>query len=55
MWDAADLVLVAIDRFWWEVFDPQDAVPGLFSGVRSRDVTGWVKAALDAVELWGDA
>lgn len=52
-WTAADAVLVAIDRFWWEVFDPESS-PGLFSGSRARDVVAWTKAGFDAVELWGD-
>lgn len=53
-WNSADAVLVGLDRFWWEVFDPEDKPTGLFSSVRSRDVLGWVGAAERAVELWGD-
>lgn len=54
LWDTADRVLAALDCFWWEVFDPEDAKPGLFSGERGRDVVAWTKAGLDAAELWGD-
>lgn len=53
-WDTADRVLLALDRFWWEVFDPACAPAGLFSGERSRDLVGWLEAALTAQELWGD-
>ena len=49
----ADRVLVALDRQWWEVFDP-DLAPGCFSSVRSRDVVAWSEAMLRACELWGD-
>src|ERR687890_43424 len=49
----ADRVLVALDRLWWEVFDP-DLAPGCFSSVRSRDVVAWSEAMLRACELWGD-
>lgn len=51
-WGSADAVLVALDRFWWEVFDPQDGPHGAFSGVRSRDVVAWVAAAEAAIALW---
>jgi hypothetical protein len=51
--ETADKVLIALDKFWWEVFEPVDA-PGVFSPVRARDVTAWLEAALTAVEVWGD-
>lgn len=52
-WDAADGVLGALDRFWWEVYDPTDAKPcDMFSGVRGRDVVAWIKAAEMAAGLW---
>jgi hypothetical protein len=52
-WDAVDAVLVALERMWWELFDPADATPcETFSGVRSRDIGGWMKAAEMALALW---
>lgn len=51
-WGSADAVLVALDRFWWEVFDPQDGPHGAFSGVRSRDIVAWIAAAEAAIALW---
>jgi hypothetical protein len=52
-WDSADALLVAMDRLWWEAFDPADAQPcETFSGVRSRDVTSWLQAAEMAMALW---
>jgi hypothetical protein len=50
----AERILVALDLHWWDVFDPASA-PGVFSGVRSRDVVAWCEAALSAAEAWGDA
>jgi hypothetical protein len=52
-WDAADSLLLAINRCWWEVFDPADAEPcETFSGKRGRDVVAWLKAADMAMVLW---
>lgn len=51
-WGAADAVLVALERFWWEVFDPEDGPRGAFSGVAGRDVVAWIAAAQAAVLLW---
>lgn len=53
-WDTADKVLVGLGLNWWEVYDPTYAKPGAFSGVRSRDVAGWLEAAMGAAEAWGD-
>lgn len=52
-WDSADKVLIALDRFWWDVYEPADARPcETFSGVRGCDVVAWVRAAEMAAALW---
>lgn len=59
-WEMADRVMLSLGVMWWDVFDPADATPRsggsshTFSGVRSRDVVGWIAAAFAAVEAWGD-
>lgn len=50
--DTADRLLLAIDRNWWEVYDPQRNPPGMFGHTRTADVLAWLDVVDRASRLW---
>jgi hypothetical protein len=50
--DTADRLLLAIERNWWEVYDPQTNPPGLFKPRRCDDVLAWLDVVDRASRLW---
>jgi hypothetical protein len=50
--DTADRLLLAIERNWWEVYDPQQHPPGMFKPRRCDDVLAWLDVVDRASRLW---
>lgn len=50
--DTADRVLIAINRNWHEVYDPQAHEPGVFRARQRDDVLAWLDVVDRASRLW---